>query len=732
MFLDSSACFSEESLSLITSQNNVNLKNNLIKQFKSKFPALEPDYQSKMMYMFLKSSSKQNNKNTSSYNCIIGIYSQLSSTNIINNECKYFMENYRNAIESEKNYLKLQKFNRQDSILVQYYDISKKGKNNSEISFDCNFEKEGIVMTDLGSGGNSADNTKHSFKYDQMNSCNPLSPSKAKSTIEPKSLANKYKNDDACLGMRVKWQSESHYNLICSLQEKEENFKIEKKLMAATMYQKCFSEGMESIVKTLKSNNDSLENLDNNKLDKYTKNKFLEILIDIRDKDYENFVVKNSNFQRILLLLKNKIDIYIKQLLSSLLKDFGINSDGSITDNQINNNENNNINTQDCEENINCSNSLNFNTESQEYDIDLQNNIRNLSFEYNLIPKQQINNSGTISPDEKYKYESLQPKNNKQDLSSEYVNYFKNLIKDIKPNITEEELNNAVKFITKYPNFLEDLKSKNIPITKDMVDNMINNEFNKVFNLINSFSNNEKPLNYNNNYTLNNTGKSNSNSSTDYSKDENEWDEDQNQDINPPIITMPTRNFELLKDHKNKNDLVLEPNYPEDYYSDVSSLTNNQQPKSYVNNEDQKKNNFNKQVITKPLKEDCNCKKKKNVSPPNINVWPKSKSNIDQSKESKQEFKNNLLDNNNYLKPNVQLSNEQLVENNDYLEIYTTATRYEGNLNVPEVSSTHQKHVLSKEDSINYIKKLYIINQLLETDTLALEFYNSLKNRLNN
>ena len=703
------------------------------------------------------------------FTCLIGLYLYEKTASHVNNLCAEFSLNFKNAIETEKNLMILQKFDSKDSIPLQYYDNSKKGKDTAEINFDGNYTPEGLVMTNMGSGGGNADNTKHSFKYDQMSSCYPLPAREARASIEPKALANKYRNDSACMGARLKWDTDTQMSMICSLQEQEDNYAIEKKIMAASIYYECFREGMEYIRKTLNSNNNSLKKLNPAKYDKYTKNKFLEILIDIRDNEYDRLVREGSEYQINYLYLKKNVKEYIIQLLEELQPDVGINEDGTSTSSgSSSSREDVNKGKEDCSGSIICNNNVTKN--GTEYDDDIKRTVTYLSTEYGLIPRQKNDDTATKSLEEKSKYESSQPGEETQTVTKEYITYFENYCLETKPDLTQEKKKKCGEFIQKYPTFLEDLKRKNITLTPEMVTHITEGNYEKLWKLIESYTIKDTTIKYykdeksdiingggssttNTNGSTSTTttsttgggsstststtgGGSSTSTSTSTSttttttttttEESTDWDEDVITGP-PPIITPPGDEIQVIVQKK-----IEEIPYIPD---EETSSENNSESIIVIPVDSVKNVQPTTDIVTiNKEPEQCSSIKKLGIDVPNPPNPPFEDKTPPPNPPSNEKCQGPNCGN---PPPENKPPTQENPPDTDYvppeyLVIYSTASRFEGNVSPPEVSASHQKYVLSLIDSTTFIRKLYMVNLATNTDELALKFYNDNINAVKN
>lgn len=226
-----------------------------------------------------------------------------------------FWKTYLNKVTKQENYLILQKFKTQQLIELQYYDISLKSDANNpqaETYFTTVTDNGLVLSSDKVFSPASA---QHSFRYSQMLSCKPEDPQKSKDKMS-EDLAAVYQPNDACIGVVVDWNSRPFYDLFCSTYKKSYKYKVDRVIITATIFRKCFDKGMEEIVQLLKN---TAYNLKRAELSLIKRQKYITILEDVLNYDYDLYVNNQSQFYKNFHILKPGAKKYIMDLMMGYL-----------------------------------------------------------------------------------------------------------------------------------------------------------------------------------------------------------------------------------------------------------------------------------------------------------------------------------------------------------------------------------------------------------------------------
>ena len=225
-----------------------------------------------------------------------------------------FKERYLTEIVRETNYFKLQQYQNDQRIKLQYWNEGDVSNANNPI-----VKTYFTIITDAGLVLNIDNTTKvesasESFRYTQLLSCRAEDPQTAKNKMGEE-LAQTYQSNDACLVYIVSWSSQPNYNLLCSIYKTETQFKVQKQILAATIFADCFEEGMSEIVNLLKNNGMSLENV---QINNFRIQRYVGILDDIIKFDYDRFKKDSSQFYKDFIFLKTGAKRWIAQLLKMI------------------------------------------------------------------------------------------------------------------------------------------------------------------------------------------------------------------------------------------------------------------------------------------------------------------------------------------------------------------------------------------------------------------------------
>lgn len=231
---------------------------------------------------------------------VVSLYFEEKNKDDMHSFQKLFMERYMKKILTEKNFLKLQQLKKNQPVYVQHFNTNMKynEQNPQAENFYMSLAKNGLIFN--SEKLSSPTTTKHSFRFSQLLSCRPTDPQKVKDLMVEE-LAQTYQPNDACIGMIVDWNSQPQYDLICSKYKHSYQFKIEKQIIAATMFKMCFDNAMKEIVLALKNSGNNLQNIE---ISKYRRQKYMSILQEVFDSKYNDFVDNQTDFYKNFTTLK--------------------------------------------------------------------------------------------------------------------------------------------------------------------------------------------------------------------------------------------------------------------------------------------------------------------------------------------------------------------------------------------------------------------------------------------
>ena len=225
---------------------------------------------------------------------------------------KAFYSRYIHKIKTEKNLLKVQRFHKNETHQIQYYsDLSTFENSPKAVELWSTETHEGLVLSTEKIA--SPAETKYSFRYSQVIDCHPKAAHLAKSNMNP-DKARSYQQDDGCLTVQVAWDSKPFYDLFCSPLPKPAQYAIEAKIISATIFKSCFAQGMNELVNQIKNSQHDLSNIESTNLKKF---KYVNILEEVKNSDYNKFVSKNSQFYKDYEYLKPNAQKYINELAAS-------------------------------------------------------------------------------------------------------------------------------------------------------------------------------------------------------------------------------------------------------------------------------------------------------------------------------------------------------------------------------------------------------------------------------
>lgn len=303
--------FSYSDISKIKTKYSLN-KVNKVRLALDKIVATKSDFQQNGIIIFRKNRKIPGDNRTEILFQVITLY--FPDTEPPESKSQFieeFHKKYSLSITKEKNLLKIQTFKLGELIEVEYYDNDLKFEkdNPNAKTFYASIVERGLIFNT--SKVASPAETEQSFRYNQMLLCHPEDPQIVKNKMTP-DLAATYQPNDACIGATVNWNSTPEGNLLCSKSLKPFNYKIEKQIFAATLFKNCFAEGMSSIVQEIKNTGNDLTK---NKLNDLTKQKYVKILEEVLESDYDKFVNPNSQFYKDFIFLKRGVKKYIMDLI---------------------------------------------------------------------------------------------------------------------------------------------------------------------------------------------------------------------------------------------------------------------------------------------------------------------------------------------------------------------------------------------------------------------------------
>ncbi|MFO0515334.1 MAG: hypothetical protein ACK5YA_00620, partial [bacterium] len=222
-----------------------------------------------------------------------------------------FWKAYLTKVTKQKNLLILQMFQDFQQIELQFYgENTKLDPNNPQAeTYFTSVSDNGLVLSTEKIISPSS--TNHSFRYSQMLSCKPEDPQISKDKM-PQDFATVYQPNDACIGVVVDWNSRPFYDLFCSTYKKSYKFKVDRTIFAATIFKKCFDKAMEEIVQLLKN---TAYNLRTAELSMIRRQKYVMILDDILNFQYDLYVNTNSQFYINYHILKPGAKKYMMDLI---------------------------------------------------------------------------------------------------------------------------------------------------------------------------------------------------------------------------------------------------------------------------------------------------------------------------------------------------------------------------------------------------------------------------------
>lgn len=277
-----------------------------------KIVAGKENFENKGLILFRKNNKIPGNYQTDMVFQVVTIYfPETSPPESYDKFIKEFKLKYLNEVTKQKNLLRIQSYKLGQLLEVQFFDNDMKfDSNNPQAkSYYAGFTSNGIVMSKFKVS--SPVNIEHSFRYAQMLSCHQEDPQKAKKLMKP-SLAGTYQTDDACIGMTVNWNSVPVSDLICALANKPFHFRIQRQILASTLFKNCFDEAMEEIVLEVKNTGNDLTKT---QISPITRQKYVNVLEEILENDYDKYVNPNKRFYKNFLFLKKGAKQYIIELI---------------------------------------------------------------------------------------------------------------------------------------------------------------------------------------------------------------------------------------------------------------------------------------------------------------------------------------------------------------------------------------------------------------------------------
>lgn len=374
---------------------------------------------------------------------------------------KEFWKKYVGAIVKQKNLLLIQRMQIGEFKEVQYYDKELKFDINNPLakSFYATMVESGIVFNE--DKIQSPSQTQHSFRYAQMMSCHPDNPDIAKKDMI-KGLASTYQPNEACLGVTVNWNSQMFNDMICSKNKFSLNHKVEKSILASTIFKSCFQQAMTEIILLAKNNGNNLRKVD---IDKFKKQKYISILDEILKTKYEDFVKPNSKFSKDYLFLKKGASQYIEELLDEQSK----------SENEENKEKELNEQQEREDKMLSQLDIENFSRKaksdssiSMETSKKLAETWNKMKEKYNQKTKRSINTTN----------QSVDSGSVVKDATSTVSETLKDTFKELKQNMSSKSITNNEKekmtsFVSKNADFMHFAKKNNIKLDQDFISNVL-------------------------------------------------------------------------------------------------------------------------------------------------------------------------------------------------------------------------------------------------------------------
>jgi len=179
---------------------------------------------------------------------------------------KYICENYAQALLNTKNNYKLQHYNLNQNILLQFYEhhisIQDVKKYNLQApalpSLWTSLTKQGLIMNKENNF--SPKSISYSFRYDQIIKCNGYHPQLLKSHLEAK-MQSYFKNDSCCVSYVVDSLTYCNGNMFCSKKTEKWRCNSEIQIFKATVYTECMQAHIEELSKLVEKYKGNLLNV---------------------------------------------------------------------------------------------------------------------------------------------------------------------------------------------------------------------------------------------------------------------------------------------------------------------------------------------------------------------------------------------------------------------------------------------------------------------------------------